>query len=103
MWRPHVQVRPIVGNGGRRRPHRPSCRDTPGPLEQALRSPTPCQWDTSAGEERRLIDLYGRITSGNSYKVRLLLALLCIPYRAIDIRLGTTLCASGGGLIGFSG
>jgi len=36
-----------------------------------------------------LINLYGRITSGNSYKVRLLLALLSIPYRAIDIRLGT--------------
>jgi glutathione S-transferase len=35
-----------------------------------------------------LIDLYGRATSGNSYKVRLLLALLGIPYRTIDIRLG---------------
>jgi glutathione S-transferase len=36
-----------------------------------------------------LIDLYGRVTSGNSYKVRLLLALLSIPYRGIEIRLGT--------------
>jgi glutathione S-transferase len=39
-------------------------------------------------EERRLIDLYGRATSGNSYKVRLLLALLSVPYHGIEIRLG---------------
>lgn len=35
-----------------------------------------------------MIDLYDRATSGNSYKVRLLLALLGVPYHGIDIRLG---------------
>jgi len=41
-----------------------------------------------------LIDLYGRTASGNSHKVRLLLALLGIPYREIDIRLWTAGCDS---------
>ena len=35
-----------------------------------------------------MIQLYGRASSGNAYKVRLLLALLGLPYRDIEVRLG---------------
>lgn len=35
-----------------------------------------------------MIDLYGRETSGNTYKVRLLMAFLGIRYRQIEIHLG---------------
>jgi glutathione S-transferase len=36
-----------------------------------------------------MINLYGRATSGNTYKVRLLMAFLRVPYQEIEIRLGT--------------
>jgi glutathione S-transferase len=36
----------------------------------------------------RVIQLYGREPSGNSYKARLLMALIGVPYRQIEIRLG---------------
>jgi glutathione S-transferase len=35
-----------------------------------------------------MIQLYGRQTSGNSYKARLLLALLDVPYHELEVRLG---------------
>ncbi len=34
-----------------------------------------------------MIDLYGRVTSGNTYKARLLMALLRVPCREIEVRL----------------
>jgi glutathione S-transferase len=43
----------------------------------------------TAGEGARTIHLYGRPTSGNSYKVRLLLAFLGMPCSETHIALGT--------------
>jgi glutathione S-transferase len=44
---------------------------------------------STAGEGARMVRLYGRSTSGNSYKVRLLMAFLGMPCSETQIPLGT--------------